>query len=308
MDHVLDGKRIGVFGKGGCGKSTVTVLLAKALRARGYETVVVDADSTNVGLSVGLGVERTPLPLIDYFGGTVFSGGSVTCPVDDPTPLAGAVIDLDAINADYVGRTGEGIFLLTAGKLGELGPGAGCDGPITKIARDLRLRVRDEDPVTLLDFKAGLEDSARGAVTAVDWAIVVIDPTTAAIRMAFDMQKTIGQLRNGAGPATRHLDDPLLVDVARKVYRASRIHGAVFVINKVADRQTESYLSERLARRGIRPSGVFRENPSISRGWLRGEPLDWTGVKDEALRLALALERAPGRAGGERRDFEETRP
>ena len=43
----LDGQRIGIFGRGGSGKSTCTVLLAKALAQAGYEACVVDADSTN---------------------------------------------------------------------------------------------------------------------------------------------------------------------------------------------------------------------------------------------------------------------
>ena len=69
----LNGKRVGVFGKGGAGKSTVVVLLAQALRDRGYEVCVLDADSTNVGLHRALGLDRSPVPLMEYFGGTVFS-------------------------------------------------------------------------------------------------------------------------------------------------------------------------------------------------------------------------------------------
>jgi Mrp family chromosome partitioning ATPase len=87
---VLMGKRIGVLGKGGSGKSTVVVLLANALRGRGYQVCVLDADSTNVGLHRALGLNGPPRSLLDYFGGMVFRGGSVTCPVDDPTPLQGA--------------------------------------------------------------------------------------------------------------------------------------------------------------------------------------------------------------------------
>ena len=58
-DRTLAGKRIGVFGKGGAGKSTVTVLLARALRERGYAVCVLDADSTNIGLSQALGLMST---------------------------------------------------------------------------------------------------------------------------------------------------------------------------------------------------------------------------------------------------------
>ena len=88
-------KRIGVFGKGGAGKSTVVVLLARVLQARGYQVCVLDADSTNFGLSQALGIGSPPKPLLDFYGGMVFSGGLVTCPVDDPTPLPNANIYLD---------------------------------------------------------------------------------------------------------------------------------------------------------------------------------------------------------------------
>ncbi|HKB55927.1 MAG TPA: hypothetical protein VKD22_18165, partial [Ramlibacter sp.] len=64
---------------------------------------------------------------------------AVTCPVDDPTALAGARLSLAAFPPQYVGQSPDGIYLLVAGKLGTLGPGAGCDGPIVKIARDLQV-------------------------------------------------------------------------------------------------------------------------------------------------------------------------
>ena len=199
------GKRIGLFGKGGSGKSTVTVLLAKALKKSGYEVCVLDADSTNIGLAQALGIEHAPAPLLDYFGGMVFSGGAVTCPVDDPTPLAGADITIEELPSYYYGRSPEGIRFFVAGKMGDKGPGAGCDGPIAKIARDFSPHFDGQQPVTLVDFKAGFEDSARGNIVSLDWIIVVVDPTTAAVQMAINMKEMVDQLKAGGQPATAHL-------------------------------------------------------------------------------------------------------
>ena len=270
----LSGKRIGVFGKGGAGKSTVVVLLARALRGCGYEVCVLDADSTNVGFHQAMGLGKSPVPLMEYFGGTVFSGGAVTCPVDDPTPLPGAEVSLDGLPEEYCVQNQEGISLLAAGKIGGQGPGAGCDGPVSKIARDLRIHKSGQRLVTLVDFKAGLEDSARGVITSLDWAIVVIDPTNAGIQMASDMKDMVDQIRAGALPATGHLADPELVETADRVFREANVEGVLFVLNKVGDEETESYLRRRLEEKGIEPIGTIHRDPSIAMAWLKGTSLE----------------------------------
>jgi CO dehydrogenase maturation factor len=290
--EVLSGKRIGVFGKGGAGKSTVVVLLAKALRDRGYGVCVLDADSTNVGLHQALGLERPPVPLMEYFGGTVFSGGAVSCPVDDPAFLAGAEISLDELPEKYYAQSSEGISLLTAGKIGGQGPGAGCDGPVSKIARDLKIAGDGQYLVTLIDFKAGLEDSARGVITSLDWAIVVVDPTNAGLQMAIDMKDMVGQIQSGALPATRHLADPELVEMAEKVFREARIKGVLFVLNKVRDEEAQSYLKGKLKENGIEPIGMVHADDSIEMAWLTGTPLEQTDAKKEAQRIVEKLEAA----------------
>ena len=101
----LGGLEVGLFGKGGAGKSTVTVLLARGLSEEGYHPVVLDADSTNVGLSQALGARTAPAPLLEHFGGLVFSGGAVTCPVDDPTPLPDAEVDLSDLSPRFQAKT-----------------------------------------------------------------------------------------------------------------------------------------------------------------------------------------------------------
>jgi CO dehydrogenase nickel-insertion accessory protein CooC1 len=290
--RILAGKRIGVFGKGGAGKSTAVVLLAGGLRSRGYEVCVLDADSTNIGLPLALGIEQSPDPLMEYFGGMVFSGGKVTCPVDDPSPLAGGEISLDELPSNNYRQNQAGITLLVAGKIGDQGPGAGCDGPISKIARDLRISKHGEAPITLVDFKAGFEDTARGVITGLDWAIVLVDPTVAAVEMAINMRDMISQIKNGMLPATRHLETLDLVSMANKLYVESRIKGAVFLLNKIRNSDIENYLRTKLAEQGIQPDGIIHDDPSISDSWLKGIPLEVKKSQKDVLDFITQLEAA----------------
>jgi CO dehydrogenase nickel-insertion accessory protein CooC1 len=292
QSRLLNGKRIGVFGKGGSGKSTGAVLLAMGLRDLGYKVCLLDADSTNIGLSLALGIEQPPEPLMDYFGGMVFSGGRVTCPVDDPTPLAGSEISLNELPSQYYRQNQDGIALLVAGKIGDLGAGAGCDGPVTKIARDLRVNDHGEVPVTLLDFKAGFEDTARGVITNLDWAIVLIDPTIAAVEMAVNMRDMINQIKNGKLPATQHLVNIDLVAMANQMFIESRIKGVLFLLNKIRDLEMESYLREKLAERGIVPNGVIHEDSSIYVAWLKGAPLVFEKSQSDIFSFIENLETA----------------
>jgi CO dehydrogenase maturation factor len=291
IDRPLIGKRIGIFGKGGSGKSTVAVLLARALNEQDYHVCLLDADSTNLGLAQALGFERSPEPLLEYFGGMVFSGGAVTCPVDDPTPLPGANISLDSLPPKYFVQ-GDGITLLLAGKIGNRGPGAGCDGPVSKIARDLRIHIAESNIVTLVDFKAGFEDSARGAVTSLDWVIVIVDPTLAAIEMACDMRDMVARMKAKELPATMHLESPELVALANRIFIEANIKGVLCVMNNIHNTEIENYLRMRLSAKSIKPIGVIHEDLSMSTSWLKGLPLDGVKPKKEAEKIAQALETA----------------
>lgn len=287
----LVGARIGILGKGGAGKSTFVVLLARLLRKHDYNVYVVDADSTNIGLAQALGVEQPPVSLLDYFGGMVFSGGRVTCPVDDPTPLSDAQIRLDDMPERYYACNDDGIILLTAGKIAGQGPGAGCDGPVAKIARDFEIQG-DESAVTLIDFKAGFEDTARGAITSLDWAIVVVDPTTASVELAADMRDMVDEIMAGQLPATRHLESPELVAIANRLFTQATIKGVIFVLNKVPDDAVGSYLIDKLAGRSIIPAAIVHDDPAIALAWLRGLPVESKRTEEDVAGVIAALETA----------------
>jgi CO dehydrogenase maturation factor len=295
----LSGCRIGVFGKGGSGKSTAVVLLARALAGRGYDVSILDADSTNVGLHRALGITRAPASLLEFYGGMVFSGGPVTCPVDDPRFLVGGDILLNELPPDYYAETPEGMRLLVAGKIGDMGPGAGCDGPISKIARDVIVRTGGANDVMLVDFKAGFEDSARGALTNLDWAIQIVDPTAASVAMAINMDQLVSSTRAGVPPATEHLDDPALAHMATEMFKNARVKGVFVILNRIGDTSAEHLLREQLKKPGIEPVGLIRDNPSIPLAWLMGERLTAMSAMRDAAAAVDRIEALAARAMAE---------
>ena len=286
----LTGTRIGVFGKGGAGKSTLVVILSQALQQQGYDVCVIDADSTNYGLPQALGMDSPPKPLLDLYGGMVFSGGKVTCPVDDPTPLINAEIYLGELPRQYYVQNDAGITLLAAGKIGDQGPGAGCDGPIAKISRDLIVHKEDSESVTLIDFKAGFEDTARGVLTNLDYAIVVVDPTTASVEIAGDMRLMIDKIKADVLPATAHLENPELVAMANKLFIEASIKEVFFILNKIPDTETEEYLCVKLAKKGIEPVASISTQPSITTAWLKGMRIQINNAKEEIQKVIEVLE------------------
>lgn len=289
-NKIFANKRIGILGKGGSGKSTITVLLAKALRNYGYQVCVLDADSTNAGVHQALGFKKSPISLMDYFGGPIFSGGKVSCPVDDPTPLPEATISLAKIPKKYYSFDQEGLFLFQLGKIGNKGPGAGCDGPISKIARDLRVHGIGDQPMTLIDVKAGLEDSARGVITSMDWIITVVDPTIASIQIAGDIKNLISRIKAGELPATEHLENSELVEEAKRIFREARIKKSFVLLNKIKNKKIENYVKEKLKEKGIRPIGVVHEDSLISISWLKGKSLEGIKANKDIMAALKRLE------------------
>jgi len=267
------GNKIGFVGKGGAGKSTTVALLAMALKRRGHDVCVLDTDSTNEGLHSALGIAESPRPLIDHFGGMVFQGGTVTCPADDPTLLDQADVELSDLPPECAATNEAGLVFMTVGKLVDFGVGAGCDGPLVKIARDLVVR-RNGTPMTMLvDLKAGIEDTSRGVIVGMDEVVVVCDPTATGLGVARSMRRLVDDLERGAEPATRHIESPQLAELARDLFRRSRLHQMTVILNRVPDLQTERYMRSVLQGWHIEPIGALPDVPEIRDAWLRGTAL-----------------------------------
>lgn len=75
--------KIAVAGKGGSGKTTVAGVLARLWAAEGTEVLTVDADENpNLGLSLGLGVERTH-ELIGAREALLPDGPAIACSMEE---------------------------------------------------------------------------------------------------------------------------------------------------------------------------------------------------------------------------------
>lgn len=295
--HILANRKIGLFGRGGAGKSTTTILLAHALRARGYGVCILDADSTNIGMHMAIGASRRPASLVDHFGGMAFSGGSVACPVEDPTPLENAAVSLADLPAEFVERTADGVTLMTAGKLVDRGLGPGCDGPMTKVTRDVTVSDASQPMVTLVDCKAGYEDSARGVIAGLDWALVVVDPSVPGVEMALTMHQMFQQMQAGARPATAHMNMARRIGWANRIFAEARLQGVFAVLNRIHSPEVYGCLADVLIPRGVKIIGSLPFSADIAESWLRGSKIDPAPLRQPIEQIACAIEKAQEQAG-----------
>ena len=157
--------RIGITGKTGSGKTTVSALVAMAAAARGLRTLAVDTDvSPNLALSLGLhqaavdAARAVPRALVSGRGGGAVTTGQLVSSFGMGTP--------------------SGVTLLHA-MAGSEDVGA-CTCPAHASARGLLAAALDvEADVAVLDMEAGLEHLERssGTVAHTDILLVVMEPS-----------------------------------------------------------------------------------------------------------------------------------
>lgn len=179
--------KIIVCGKGGSGKSTLAALVAKSLKNKGFDVLVVDADESNSGLHRLLGVSY-PVPILESLGGKkgfrekmapAFPQGSGDGLFKDP-------MEIDDFAEQCVARA-DGIRLIVIGKIHEFGEGCAC--PMGALSRLIlpKLHIK-ENEVVVIDTAAGVEHFGRGVDAAADIILGVVDPTYESLMLSKNMQ------------------------------------------------------------------------------------------------------------------------
>ena len=180
-----------VCGKGGSGKSSVSVLMARALSEKS-KVYLIDSDESNVLLPKMLGV-KPPKPIVEYLGGkkSIFSKGEVN--IVNALARAGKGIILDNLPAGHVSTSTEGIKLVTIGKVRNFGEGCAC--PLNFLTKTLlKNLVLDKDETVLVDTDAGIEHVGRGVEEGCDAILAVVDPTAEALMLAKILKETFQNL------------------------------------------------------------------------------------------------------------------
>jgi CO dehydrogenase maturation factor len=183
--------KIMVCGKGGSGKSSVSVLMARALSEK-HKVYLIDSDESNVLLPKLLGV-KPPKPIVEYLGGkkSIFSKGEVN--IVNALAKAGKGIILDNLPTGYVSTSTEGIKLVTIGKVRNFGEGCAC--PLNFLTKTLlKNLVLDKDEIVLVDTDAGIEHVGRGVEEGCDTILAVADPTAEALMLAKILKETFQNL------------------------------------------------------------------------------------------------------------------
>lgn len=168
-------------GKGGCGKSTITALLAKEYAREGKRVLVIDCDESNYGLHQQLGLEL-PKDFTDFVGGKQrIMMLSANGPMNVP-PLFEGPMTLDDIPKDYLSEHG-GIMLLSPGKIVDANEGCACAFNIV-IFQFLQFLQLGENDVVIMDMEAGVEHFGRGTGNSCDAVLMVVDPSYESLKLS----------------------------------------------------------------------------------------------------------------------------
>ena len=242
--------KISVCGKGGSGKSVMVALLAKELRHRGYQVLVVDCDESNSALYRILGFDQPPESVLDLMGGKSqlkekmsvrFSSGQSEPKMEMLPPDRILVKDIPGRHV----RQADGLTLVSIGKIQHSLEGCAC--PMGVLSREFlgKLSLGNKE-IAVVDMEAGIEHFGRGVGTSVDAVLVVVEPSFESLELASRIAKLAAE---------------------------SGVRRTSAVLNKVASAEMGAKLTAELKKRGIEPVGAVRYDPQVFEAALEGHGL-----------------------------------
>lgn len=174
-----------VSGKGGAGKSAVSILLAQNLIKKG-NVIIMDADESNRMLANNLGLE-TPDTIANYLGGRTTLRDEIK---------EHEKIKVSDLPKEYLSKSDNGIIFTSVGKIEEFGEGCAC--PYGFLSKELLKRIElDENEFLIVDAEAGIEHLGRGVEEGIDNLLVVIDPTAEGIAIAEKLDSEAKRIGKG---------------------------------------------------------------------------------------------------------------
>ena len=254
--------KIAISGKGGVGKTTLTVCLSRFLAEQGQSVIVVDADP-DADTALALGLDERPEPLsalkelIEERTGASGTGGeyfSLNPQVED-------IPDEYAVEAD-------GVRLLRMGRLAQ--GGSGCFCPENAFLKSLLAHLFfTEDQYVLLDMEAGIEHLGRGTAQGVDGMLVVVEPGRMSLNTALEVKRYASDigLTNVGAIANNFSSDEELEAIKREI-------GSLPLV------------------------GTFPHDDDISRADLEGRP-PYTGSESQKEHLREMVDGIEGFLAGE---------
>lgn len=208
--------KIGISGKGGVGKTTISGTLCRILGRKGKNVLAIDGDP-NPNLSVVLGIDRD---------------------ADQPPSLSTSIIErveegegswrfqlkvpFSEVLETYGQSAPDNITLLIVGKPEKAGTGCMC-GSHTVVRELLHAALSsDKDQIMVLDTEASLEHMKRGTSRHVDKMYTVVEPYYRSLEAAgrfADMARQLGikQVEAIANKVRNKEDEQAISEFCKKI-------------------------------------------------------------------------------------------
>jgi CO dehydrogenase maturation factor len=249
---------VSISGKGGAGKTTLTVLLLKTLleNSKDEEILVVDADpATNLPQALGLSINKTIGDVAEEFRKgfhELNSFGFEKRALLEYVIMRDCIVEANEFDFIAMGR----------------GEGEGCYCYVNSILSSILSKLVQNYDVVLIDMEAGLEHLNRRLDRHVNTMIVVVEPSVMGFKTAERIKEIIKEVK---------------IDVEE-----------IYVVGNRFPKNVEEKLYSWANSIGYKVAGILPEDPIIQEYNMLGKPLIYLPSKSLAAKAAKDIAKIIG--------------